>query len=68
MEQSRMDANELISMIGRGLMAFQSIVRRNQAVGLYEIMRQDDRKRKIIDILAIALLRIVDGMDGYWSN
>ena len=49
-------------------MAFQSIVRRNQAVGLYEIMRQDDRKRKIIDILAIALLRIVDGMDGYWSN
>eukprot|EP00956_Cyclotella_meneghiniana_P011697 scaffold16470_cov61-Cyclotella_meneghiniana.AAC.8 len=49
-ERSREDAHELISTIGRGLMAFQSIVRRNQAVGRYEMMKHDDRKRKTVAI------------------
>eukprot|EP00956_Cyclotella_meneghiniana_P038021 scaffold147842_cov36-Cyclotella_meneghiniana.AAC.1 len=57
-----MDAHELISTIGRGLMAFQSIARRSQAVGWYVIMRQDDRKRKII---AIFLQSHYHGLNGW---
>ena len=49
-ERSRDNAHELIVTIGRGLMAFQSIVRRNQAVLRYGIMRRDSRRRMTVAV------------------
>ena len=48
--------------IGKGLMTFQSIVRRNRAVLQYSIMTQGDSKRKTVAVLLQS--HFEDGMDG----
>lgn len=49
-ESCREDAHELIIVIGRGVVAFQTFVRRNQAVARYAVIKHQARSRTIVAI------------------
>lgn len=49
-ERSRDDAHELIAKIERGIVAFQTMIRRNQAVSRYLIIKHEARMRKLVAI------------------
>ena len=49
-ERSRDDAHELIAKIKRGIVTFQTMIRRNQAVSRYLIMKHEARMRKLVAI------------------